>query len=133
MSSTSAVSDCPSSGIVKKSAVCKHPKSGTDSCGLRQRQLPIDGRRPPAGIRSIDPLPVVVDHDVTEDDGLHLLHGHLFGMDAIEFFLFEGGKKALHSGVIIASPGTAHALNGTIFRQGVSEGPTGELAASVGV
>ena len=120
-------------GIVKKSAVCKHPKSETDSCGHGQRQLPIDGRRPPAGIGSIDPLPVVVDHDVAEDDGLHLLHGHLFGMDAIELFLFEGGKKTLHSGVIIASPGTAHALNGAIFCQGGSEGPTGELAASVGV
>jgi len=91
----------------------------------------VNGRRPAAWVGGIDTLPVVVDHDIAENDSLNLRHRDAVCMDTIEFFFLQRSKEALHSGVIIAFAGAAHALDcPEAYKRGAKDG-TGELAASV--
>ena len=97
------------------------------------RGLTIHSRRKPTGIAGINPNTVVIGHDVPEHDAFDLDHRHLFRLNFVEFFLFQRGEKAFHSGVIVAAPSSAHALDGAMPGQSVSECSAGELAAPVAV
>ncbi len=81
----------------------------------------------------MDSLPVIVDHNVTEDDAFDLNHRHLLGLNLVELLLLQRGKEAFHPGIGIAAARTAHALNGVVPGQSISEGGAGELAAPVAV
>lgn len=54
-------------------------------------------------------------------------------VNLVKFLFLQRSKKALHPGVVIASPRAAHALNGAAFSQALSESLTRELASSVAV
>jgi len=92
--------------------------------------LAIHGRSKTARISGIDSLPVIVDHNVTEDDAFDLSHRYFLGLNLVELLR---GKEAFHPGIGIATARTAHALNGVVPGQSISEDGAGELAAPVAV
>lgn len=79
----------------------------------------------------MNPLPVVVDHNVSENYGLHLLHGKGAGVDPVEFFFLQSSKEALHSCVVVAPASTAHTLDCPMLGESRPESSTDKLAAPV--
>lgn len=78
-------------------------------------------------------MPVVIDKNIAEYDGLDLRHGKLSSVNPIELFFLEGGKETLHPGVVIAFASAAHALDGAISGERSAESSAGELAPPIGV
>lgn len=71
--------------------------------------------------------------DVSKHDRFHAFSGQPGGVRVIELLLLQGGKEALHPGVVVAASGAAHALDQLVAGQGRAEGLAGKLAAPVGV
>ena len=65
-------------------------------------------------VGGVDAVLIVVDHDITENDGFDLFHGQLFCVDAVEFFLLERSEEAFHPGIVITFSCTTHALDSAV-------------------
>ena len=76
---------------------------------------------------------VVIAEDVSEDDGLDLFSLHSVCRYLIQLFFFQRGKKALHTGIIIAVSSTAEALNEPICYKFPAKSVARVLAATVTV
>ena len=78
---------------------------------MRSDPLTVFYRRQTTGVHRTNSDAVVVGENVSENNGLDLCSGELVCRDLVDLLLLQGSKKALHSGIIKAMPGSAEALN----------------------
>lgn len=71
--------------------------------------------------------------DIPKDDDLHVLAPQFGGIHVVELLLLQGGKEALHAGVVIAATGAAHALHDLVAPERLAEQLAGELTAPIRV
>ena len=62
-------------------------------------------------IEAVYPLRIVVAEDVSEDNSFDFFTLHSVCRYLIQFFFFQCGKEALHTGIIVAMGSTAKALD----------------------
>jgi len=66
----------------------------------------------------VNPFAIVIREYPSEYDAFNDSHGQQLRLDFIKLFFFERGKKALHSGIVIATTGSGHTLGGFVRGQG---------------
>lgn len=64
-----------------------------------------------AFIKAVDPLRIVIPEDVSEYDSFNFITFHFVCWHLIQLLLFQCGKEALHTGIIIAMSSSAEALD----------------------
>ena len=62
-------------------------------------------------IEAVDSLGIVVTEDVSEDDCFDFFTLHSVGRELIQLLLFQGGEKALHTGIVVTMCCAAQALD----------------------
>lgn len=76
---------------------------------------------------------IVVAEDVSEDNSFDFFTLHSICRYLIQFFFFQCGKEALHTGIIVAMGSTAKALDEPVCNKFPTEGIACILAATVTV
>ena len=90
------------------------------------------GERWETTVGAVNPTMIIV-LDISKDNRLNHVLGHLHRIDTIKFFFLERCEKALHPGIIIASTNTAHTLDRALCSQCGSDGCACKLRPTIRV